>query len=127
MAGVVRCATLTDMATTLDPTPMLRRRPGSGPLAGVAAGIAVHTGLRPLAVRIGFLLGGLAGVVLYGVFWVVLPADHESEPSPDQRKGLLLALVLFAGGLAVVALQLGLLSFGPFAVPAGLVAVGAAL
>ncbi|MDX6225275.1 MAG: hypothetical protein QOE64_1651 [Frankiales bacterium] len=114
------------MTATLD-EPRLRRVPGSGPLAGVATGIALHTGLRPLAVRIGFLLGGVAGVVLYAVFWVVLPPDHEADGTPEQRKGLLLALVLFAAGVALLGLQLGLLSLGPFVGPAGLIAVGAAV
>jgi signal transduction histidine kinase len=115
------------MATTFDAPPRLRRLPGSGPLAGVAAGIAKHAGLRPLAVRIGFVLGGIPGAVLYAVFWVVLPADVESVDTPEQRRGLVLALLLFAGGVALLATQLGLLSLGPFVLPAAAIAVGVAL
>jgi signal transduction histidine kinase len=115
------------MATTFDVPPRLRRLPGSGPLAGVAAGIAKHAGLRPLAVRIGFVLGGIPGAVLYAVFWVVLPADVESADTPEQRRGLVLALLLFAGGVALLATQLGLLSLGPFVLPAAAIAVGVAL
>ena len=114
------------MATTLD-APRLRRRPAGGPLAGVAAGIARHVGLRPIAVRIGFVLGGIPGAVLYAVFWVVLPADVEETDAPEQRRGLLLALLLFAGGAGLLATQLGLLNLGPFVLPATAIAIGAAL
>lgn len=51
-----------------------------GIVGGVAAGLAAHLGLPLLAVRLFFavttVLGGL-GVVLYAVYWLVLPPARE--------------------------------------------------
>lgn len=71
------------MTTTAPPTapPPAPRRAGRdlerGLVGGVAAGLADHLGLPVLALRIGFVvatvLGGL-GAVLYGAYWLFLPA-----------------------------------------------------
>ncbi|QSB17105.1 PspC domain-containing protein [Natronosporangium hydrolyticum] len=73
--------------------------------AGVAAGIAAHLGLPVLAVRAVFvgLLGfnGL-GVLLYAIFWAVLPVDPAGGPDRAESRRVL-PLLGFAG-LALVVL-----------------------
>ncbi len=58
----------------------LTRARGSAVLGGVAAGLARYLNTDPLLVRLGFigaaLLGG-AGVLLYLIAWVLIPADDE--------------------------------------------------
>ncbi|KWX02572.1 hypothetical protein TH66_12570 [Carbonactinospora thermoautotrophica] len=51
-------------------------------LGGVARGLALHLGVDPLLVRIVFVLlafTGLAGVVLYAAFWIVVPLGKEPD------------------------------------------------
>ena len=107
--------------------PTLRRKPRSAPLAGVARGIADHVGLRPIAVRVGFILAGVSGVLLYAVFWAVLPTEDEPNVTREQRRELILALVLFVGGSWLAAVKLHLLGVGPFVGPAALILVGVAV
>lgn len=77
------------------------RRPGqAGPgysgrwLAGVAAGLAAHTGLPVWLVRVAFLvLTGFAGagVVAYVFWWVTVPAGVPARPDdavPTERRRL---------------------------------------
>jgi signal transduction histidine kinase len=74
-------------------------------VGGVAAGLAAHLRLPVVAVRAAFVVllvfNGL-GVVLYAVFWAVLPQDPGSAPAP---RGRLITLLPFAG------LALGVLVF----------------
>nr|WP_246315043.1 ATP-binding protein [Kineococcus aurantiacus] len=64
------------------------RRTGQRRVAGVAAGVAEHTGLPPARVRAAFLaavfLGGF-GVVLYLVLWLLLTDEEHLELPPAQR------------------------------------------
>ncbi|HSD80723.1 MAG TPA: PspC domain-containing protein, partial [Solirubrobacteraceae bacterium] len=92
--------------------PPLRRDPAHAMLGGVAAGIGRRIGLDPLAIRIGFVIGTLAGgwgALLYALLWATLPASEEAEGAgPRFRTGrsavevgagaalLLLAALLFA-------------------------------
>ncbi|WP_249423925.1 ATP-binding protein [Nocardioides coralli] len=59
-------------------------------LGGVAGGLARHTGMPVLWVRVGFLvattLGGL-GVFLYAAFWLVLPSDNAFETAAPGIEG----------------------------------------
>jgi len=76
-------------------------------IAGVAAGLAEHLGVPLLAVRIALvvLLGfsGL-GLLLYAVFWAVLPQQVPTGAAPP-RRDLALLLPFAAIGLGVVLLQ----------------------
>jgi signal transduction histidine kinase len=75
-------------------------------VGGVAAGLAAHLGLPVVAVRVAFVVllvfNGL-GVVLYAVFWAVLPQDPETGPA---QRGRLITLLPFAGlAIALLALR----------------------
>ncbi|WP_412541566.1 PspC domain-containing protein [Longispora sp. K20-0274] len=100
----------------------LHRRSEGRVLAGVAAGIADHLRVPPLAVRAVFMVlltfSGL-GAVLYAVFWIVLPTSRAAAGS-RRRKGrdsaqlvgfaaLALGILLFAnpGGAAGVRMLIG--------------------
>lgn len=77
------------------PYPRLRRRRQGRLIAGVAAGIAAHLGVSTATVRGAFvvLLGfnGL-GVLLYAVFWAVLPGAPQEVGA---RRGRLVSLFGF--------------------------------
>jgi phage shock protein PspC (stress-responsive transcriptional regulator)/signal transduction histidine kinase len=58
----------------------LRRDPRAGVLGGVIAGLARHTGVDPVLLRVGFVLlvvvtGGL-GLIAYAVAWALIPAGE---------------------------------------------------
>lgn len=64
------------------------RRSDGRLLGGVASGLAVHLGVQPLGVRIGFaLLAGLGGfgVVLYLALWVFTPLDQALAREADEQ------------------------------------------
>ncbi|MEV6602347.1 PspC domain-containing protein [Actinoplanes sp. NPDC051346] len=81
-------------------------------IAGVAVGIARHLGIPVTAVRIALVLllafSGL-GLLMYAVFWAVLPL--QAPTGTPQRRDLALLLPFGAIGLGVVLLQ-GLVSSG---------------
>lgn len=59
------------------PPALPRHRPSGRALAGVCAGIAAHLGVPAGRVRLAFVLASLtggAGVVLYALLWVLVPA-----------------------------------------------------
>jgi signal transduction histidine kinase/phage shock protein PspC (stress-responsive transcriptional regulator) len=61
----------------------LRRDPAHGYVAGVCAGFAARLGIDPLLIRIGFvltLLAGGAGIPLYVIGWVLIPAEGPERP-----------------------------------------------
>ncbi len=92
--------------------PPLRRSNSDRLVAGVAAGIARHLRIPPVAVRIAFvvLLGfdGL-GALLYAAYWAVLPTDAD-DPSTGRRHQPVTLLLL--GGLAVAVLLVRVMGFG---------------
>jgi phage shock protein PspC (stress-responsive transcriptional regulator) len=52
-------------------------------VAGVAGGVAEYLDVDPVAVRIGFIvaafiLGGIGGIVLYVLMWVIVPEEGKT-------------------------------------------------
>src|SRR3954471_10293926 len=89
--------------------PRLYRAVEGRVLAGVALGIAKHLRLRPLLVRIGFLVltgfGGF-GLLLYAGFWAVVPPEPGALPV---RGGLLARIADRGPVVAAGAVVLGVL------------------
>jgi signal transduction histidine kinase/phage shock protein PspC (stress-responsive transcriptional regulator) len=97
------------ITTTATPTPPRRlyRPRDHRIIAGVATGLARHLGVPVIAVRVALVvllgLSGL-GLMLYAVFWAVLPQEAAGdEPAP--RRNLAAALPFAAIGLGVVLLE----------------------
>ncbi|MFI5492654.1 PspC domain-containing protein [Actinoplanes sp. NPDC051859] len=94
------------MTATTEPTRRLYRPRDHRVIAGVATGIARHLGVPVTAVRVVLvaLLGfnGL-GLLLYAVFWAMLPLQAPTGVPP--RRELVLLLPFGAIGLGVVLLQ----------------------
>ena len=68
----------------------LRRDPGRGVLAGVAAGIARRLGIDPLIVRVGFIAATFAGgfgLALYLLGWVLMPGDDGARAPLERIAG----------------------------------------
>ena len=102
-------------------------------LAGVAAGLADHTGISVGMIRLGFLVatlfGGL-GIILYAAAWALLPNEGEAEApvmrwldalrTPGKRTGAVLigfaALIIVAGAAPVSVVAAALLLFGVAAI-----------
>jgi signal transduction histidine kinase len=61
----------------------MKRRPDDGLLAGICVAFARRLGIDPLLIRIGFVaslaLGGV-GIPVYGVAWVMMPAEGPERP-----------------------------------------------
>lgn len=109
--------------------PPLQRRRDGRLLSGVARGVSEHLQVRPILVRLAFvvlalpLFGGL-GVLLYVVLWAVLPSDRTSVSWRDRKQWpVFVALGL---GLAAFMLTLGWTGVGTlFGWVAAVVAFGA--
>ncbi|MDG4789852.1 PspC domain-containing protein [Micromonospora sp. WMMD1102] len=93
------------MRATTEP-PRLYRARDHRMVAGVAAGIALHLGVRAVWVRVTFLLllgfSGL-GLLLYAAFWAVVPPLPGSGTPPRRNVFQLLPFVAF--GLAVILIE----------------------
>src|SRR4051794_40944118 len=92
--------------------PALRRDASHRLLAGVCAGIARQLGIDPLVVRIAFLAAAFAGglgFAVYGVMWVLVPADGAAA-SPVWRPRAGRAAVEVALGVGLLVLS-ALLTF----------------
>jgi signal transduction histidine kinase len=91
-------------------TRRLYRRPDRRFIGGVAAGIAEHIGVRPILVRLAFVLlstaGGL-GVALYGAYWIVLPTAPDAPRSriPAKLEYVLAAVAAVVAVATVVFAQ----------------------
>jgi signal transduction histidine kinase len=103
-------------------------------VAGVAAGVAQNLRVPVWIVRAAFLVLAIAGVglVLYAVFWAVLPLDVDpSDPSAAAARSSdtlrLLALAALAVGLALLLTAVGVNLLGGTIVPLLVAVVGAAL
>lgn len=109
-------------------TTRLERRSRGRLVGGVAGGIADHLGVPAVAIRAAFVaaaLGGGFGVVLYAVFWIVLPA----APRQDGRSGMspFEYVVAVAAGVAVLLTSTWVSPLGDLFLPAAVGCVGAAL
>jgi signal transduction histidine kinase len=94
------------------PPRRLYRDPSNRIVAGVAAGIAAHLGLRTAYVRVGFIVllaaNGL-GALLYAAFWAVLP----TQPAVARRRvSFLQRAALFALAIGVIILRAEIGGFG---------------
>jgi signal transduction histidine kinase/phage shock protein PspC (stress-responsive transcriptional regulator) len=106
-------------------------------VAGVAAGLAEHLGVRTVLVRIvfiGLLIANGFGALLYVVFWAVLPVKPrptDTGPSTRSRRtGALQKFGLGALALGVIILQAQLDVFSidsAFVALAAIVALGAGI
>ena len=116
------------LQTPSSDTPSLERRARGRLVGGVAGGIADHLGISALAVRAAFVaaaFGGGLGVVLYAVFWIVLPAT----PRDDGRSGMnpFEYVVAITAGVVVLVSSTWVSPLGDLFIPAAIGCVGAAL
>jgi signal transduction histidine kinase len=95
----------------------LRRDSAHRFVAGVCGGIGRHLGIDPLIVRIVFVAAATAGgvgIVLYGLAWVLLPAD-DAKTDPWTRRlprGRGAIEVAFGMGLVTLAFLLTMRALG---------------
>ena len=113
--------------------PKLYRHRADRALAGVAAGLAEHLGVRVLWVRATFAVlaafGG-AGLLAYGLLWVFVPQRaHEdtSRPSSPKERQQAIALLVLGIGFAVAGSTFTGAISGWVAVPLAVALVGAAV
>ena len=94
-------------------TRRLYRDPTNRIVAGVAAGLAEHLGLRTIYVRVAFIVllaaNGL-GALLYAAFWAVLPTQPAT--GPRRRVPFLQRAALLALGIGVLVFRVQLGGFG---------------
>ncbi|MDP1793562.1 MAG: PspC domain-containing protein, partial [Acidimicrobiales bacterium] len=107
------------------------RRPRARLVAGVSSGLAASLGVEVGVVRLVFVLltlcGGI-GAVLYGVLWI--SADETYDPVPPPRQGAAIdsaAILSTAAGVALLCRSVGYWAGDQLAIPALVVAAGAAL
>jgi signal transduction histidine kinase len=115
----------------------LRRDSAHRFVAGVCGGIGRHLGIDPLIVRIVFVAAATAGgvgIVLYGLAWVLLPADDATTDSWTRRlpRGRGAIEVAFGMGLVTLAFLLTMRALGiwfsdAIVWPVVLLAAGAAM
>ncbi|MDX2101369.1 MAG: PspC domain-containing protein [Alphaproteobacteria bacterium] len=71
---------------SLNPVRLERDR-SAGRIAGVAAGLARFLGVRPVLVRVLFILATVFffpfPILVYGALWVILPNRHAPPPTMD--------------------------------------------
>lgn len=106
--------------------PRLHRRSQKRLFTGVAGGIADHLGISATAVRAAFIaltFGGGLGVVLYAVYWIVLPTE-SGQHRRGSRWGYAAAIVAIAAGLGSTAFTMPL---SRLFYPSALALVGGAL
>ncbi|MFD2421498.1 ATP-binding protein [Amycolatopsis pigmentata] len=119
-------------AESAGPRRMYRHRSGRT-LAGVAAGLADHLGVRVLWVRVTFAVlaafGG-AGLFAYGLLWVFVPQRSNEEavqPASPRDRQQALALLVLGIGLALGGSTVTGALRGWVAVPLAVALVGAAV
>ena len=85
------------------PVRLLRRRTSDRVIGGVAGGLGDYFNIDPLLIRIGFvglILFGGAGVVLYLIAWLFMPAEGQDAPFVE---GLLRRIGLTTGRVITIA------------------------
>lgn len=114
----------------------LRRELENRVVAGVCAGIGRRLGIDPVILRVGFVVAaaaGGAGLVLYGLAWLLIPADRAGAGVAVPRRPRRGSWQVAAGvGLLVLALllflrELGILFSDALVWPVVLAATGTAL
>lgn len=117
-------------------TPLLRRDPSRKAVAGVAAGLAAHLGVRTGWVRAAFILLGFIdglGVLLYALMWLLVPSGmpvaqaagletatrRGMRPEPHQRQSTPVDVGVIMSVGFVVAGILWLLVSGGLFIPSG--------
>jgi signal transduction histidine kinase len=113
----------------------LRRDPANGLIGGVCAGLATRLGVDALVLRVVFVVmasAGGAGVVLYLLAWVFVPAGEGEARFPRMAAGRGAWQVAVGMGLLVLSLLLLFRAWGlwvgdALAWPVTLVATGGAL
>lgn len=123
------------MAAAPHAAPALRRDPSRRVVAGVAAGIARRLGIDVLLVRltfVGAIFAGGAGVGLYLLLWIFIPAEPGAAGAARRRTGRGDLEVALGVGLLVLSALLAFRALGLWfgdavAWPVVLVAAGAAL
>src|SRR3989337_383835 len=84
---MIGAMTSQDTQRTDAPGRLLRRRTSDRVIGGVAGGLGDYFNIDPLLVRIGFvglMIFGGAGLVLYVVAWLLIPA-HGGVPRPGRQ------------------------------------------
>lgn len=107
------------------------RRRRSKLVAGVCSGLAASLGVEVGVVRLVFVLltlsGGI-GAVVYGVLWISAPETDDPMAAPRQGAAIDSAAILSAAtGFALLCRSIGYWTGDQIAVPALVVATGAAL
>jgi signal transduction histidine kinase len=114
----------------------LRRDPGRGVLAGVAAGIARRLGIDPLIVRVGFIAASFAGgfgLALYLLGWAVMPGEDGGRAPVERIAGkretwlVVAGMVLLALAALLLLREWGIWFSDAIVWPVILTAAGAAL
>jgi signal transduction histidine kinase/phage shock protein PspC (stress-responsive transcriptional regulator) len=103
-------------ASTSSPT-VLRRDLENRVVAGVCAGLGRRMGIDPVILRVAFVVAAAAGgvgILLYGLAWVLIPADRSGRPGTAARvlPGRASWQVAAGVGLLVLALLLFLRESG---------------
>lgn len=102
------------------PPRLLRRRTSDRVLGGVAGGLGDYFNIDPLLVRIGFvglMIFGGAGLVLYVVAWVLIPADGHDASTVEGFIGRLGLTPRRIGWIALVLVIIVLISNMPIGGP----------
>ena len=81
MTSTTTPAALPPVTTSTPPAPpRLARSDRDKKVAGVCAGLAEHTGVDAVLWRVAFialtLAGGGAGILVYGLLWLLMPAPE---------------------------------------------------
>ena len=103
---MIGAMTSQDTQRTDAPGRLLRRRTSDRVIGGVAGGLGDYFNVDPLLIRIGFvglMLFGGAGVVLYLIAWLFVPAEGQDVSFVD---GLLRRIGLTTGRVITIAVVL---------------------